>query len=64
MLFQEHKITNKNFSEDENPYTVTEISLIIKQYVESTFQLKGKSLALKSQVLDIYTFHLKMKMQL
>ena len=38
MLFQEHKLINKNFSEDDNPYTVTEISLIIKQYVENSFK--------------------------
>ena len=49
MLFQEHKITNKNFSEDENPYTVTEISLIIKQYVESTF----KDISVKGEVSSI-----------
>ena len=49
MLFQEHKIANKNFSEDENPYTVTEISLIIKQYVESTF----KDISVKGEVSSI-----------
>ena len=49
MLFQEHNIANKNFSEDENPYTVTEISLIIKQYVESSF----KDISVKGEVSSI-----------
>ena len=49
MLFQEHKSINKNFNEDDNPYTVTEISLIIKQYVESSF----KGIAIKGEVSGI-----------
>lgn len=49
MLFQEHKSINKNFNEDDNPYTVTEISLIIKQYVENSF----KDISIKGEVSGI-----------
>lgn len=49
MPFQEHKIISHNFSKDESPYTVTEISLIIKQYVENYF----KNISIKGEVSGI-----------
>ena len=45
MLFQEDSIIKKDPIKNNTPFTVTEISLIIKQYIESSFQnieIKGE----------------------
>lgn len=50
MLFQEGSITKKNPLKNTTPFTVTEISLIIKQYIESSFQnieIKGEVSGIK-----------------
>ena len=50
MLFQEDSIIKKDPIKNNTPFTVTEISLIIKQYIESSFQnieIKGEVSGIK-----------------
>ena len=50
MLFQEGSITKKDLIKNDVPFTVTEISLIIKQYIENSFQnieIKGEVSGIK-----------------
>jgi exodeoxyribonuclease VII large subunit len=50
MLFQEDSIIKKDPIKNNTPFTVTEISLIIKQYIENSFQnieIKGEVSGIK-----------------
>merc|ERR1712072_458751 len=51
MLIKEYNITNKDYNKNNALYTVTEISLIIKQYIENSFHnilIKGETSGIKT----------------